>query len=82
MLTAAADIGFEPAAAVMIEPAYAFHEGALLDVPMLLIRGECDEDVGPEADRDLLITALDPQHAASVVDLLFRPRAIGCSTRV
>ena len=69
MLDTAQGLSFEPAAAVLIEPDVGAPVADLLDVPLLLIRGECDEDVGPEAGRDFLLEFASPDRSSRVTDL-------------
>ena len=70
MLDAAQELSFEPTAAVMIEPDVGAPIADLLDIPLLLIRGECDEDVGPDAGREFLLQYASPDRASRVTDLL------------
>ena len=74
MLDTSLDLAFEPTAAVMIEPDVGAPVADLFDIPLLLIRGECDEDVGPDAGRDFLVEYASPDRATRVTDL-FIPAA-------
>ena len=72
MLDTTQDLSFEPTAAVMIEPDVGAPITDLLDVPLLLIRGECDEDVGPDAGREFLLEYASPDRASRVTDLFIQ----------
>ena len=74
ILEASSTLPFDPLTVVAIEPDVGFPPSDLLDVPVLLIRGECDEDVGAEAGRDFLVEVLDPARLAPAIDL-FIPAA-------
>ena len=74
MIDPTRSLAFEPVAAVLIEPAVGFPTTDHLDIPLLLIRGECDEDVGPDAGRQFLLDTISPDRTAAVTDL-FIPAA-------
>lgn len=74
MIDASRDLTIQPVAAVMIEPALAAPVTDYLDVPLLLIRGECDEDVGPDAGRQFLLDTVPSDRTQRVIDL-FVPAA-------
>lgn len=73
-LESTSTLPFEPSGAVMIEPLTGFPGTDHTDVPILLIRGGCDEDVGPDAGRQYLLDVLALDYASPVADL-FIPSA-------
>lgn len=74
IIDATRTLPFEPFAAVMIEPAPAALVDSHLDIPVLLIRGECDEDVGPEAGLLDFGASVSPDRSSRVTDM-FIPAA-------
>jgi len=73
-LLESAELPFVPVGAVLIEPEVGLPDAAIPDVPILLVRGECDEDVGPEAGRQFLLDTLSPDRSTPAADL-FIPAA-------
>ena len=74
MMDGSRDLIFNPVAAVMIEPAVGAPVTDYLDIPLLHIRGECDEDVGPDAARQFLLDTVPADRSSRVTDM-FIPAA-------
>lgn len=74
MIEPSSGIPFAPVAVAMVEPLAGPEEAIQREIPILLIRGECDEDVGPDAGRQFLLDVLDPDRLAPATDL-FIPAA-------
>ena len=74
MIDSSSSLPFDPIAAVLVEPAPGFAQTSERDVPILLIRGECDEDVGPDAGQQFLRDVLAPDRSSPAADM-FIPAA-------
>ena len=74
MISSDRSLPFDPTAIVMMQPAVGFPGSDLLDVPVLLVRGECDEDVGPEAGLEY-VSEVFPAERSSVVADMWLPAA-------
>ena len=71
MLEQGRPLPFVPTAAVLIQPASPFELGPTIDVPVLLIRGGCDEDVGSDSGLDTLASLIEESsNNRSAVDML------------
>ena len=69
MISSDSSLPFDPTAIVMAQPAVGFPGADLLDVPVLLVRGECDEDVGPEAGLEYVSEVFPPERASVIADI-------------